>query len=175
MSSTALGMVATSVLVMFMLAMTLPRITPEGDSSADSYWAPSSEPAEIRAEVRGALATRNAYRRENLGWKYSTPARSLVFRPCRTTEGAAVDADTDGLVDNLVAANRWKKDWAVHNPASADPLWTTRTPSEREAALELARRQMGVGSDFGRDNEPAGADCDQQRGPVSTNSYYWPN
>ena len=175
MSSTTLGMMASSVLVMFMLAMTLPRITPQGDSSANAVWAPSSRPAEMRAEARNALAARNAFRRESLGWKYTTLARSQIFRPCRQTEGAAVDADSDSLVDNLVAKDRWKKDWAVHNPAISDPLWSTFSPAEREAALELGRRQMGMGSDFGRDNEPAGADCDQQRGTVSTNSYYWPN
>ena len=163
-SSTALGMLASSILVMFVLAMTLPRITPEGDPSPDSYWSPSSVPARMREEARAALAVRNAYRRESLGWKLATPARSLIFRPCRSTDGAGVDTDTDGLVDNLTAEDHWRKDWGVHNPAIADPNWTTRSPAEREAALELARRQMGMGSDFGRDNEPPGADCDQQRG-----------
>lgn len=175
MSSTALGMIASAILVTFMFAMTQPRITPEGDSGADAYWTPSSKLSAARAEVRNALAARNTYQRENLGWKYPAPTRSLVFRSCRNTDGAAVDTDSDGRVDNLVPANRWRKDWAVHNPATSDSLWATRTPAEREAALRLARKQMGMGSDFDRNREPADANCDRQRGPVSAGSYYRAN
>ena len=168
----ALGMLASGILALFLLATTLPRLTPEGDPGPDAYWSPSSAPARIRDETRTALAARNAYRREALGWKYSTPARSLLFQPCRSTDGAAVDADTDGLVDNVTAEDQWRKDWVLHNPAVSDPDWTTRSPAERAAALELARRQMGMGTDFGRDHEPPGADCDQQRGPISTGPIY---
>ncbi|MYE04876.1 MAG: hypothetical protein F4Y00_07900 [Bacteroidetes bacterium SB0662_bin_6] len=174
MSSTALGMIASAILVTFMFAMSQPRITPEGDSAADAYWTPSSKLAAARADVRAALAGRSTFQRENLGWKFPAPTRALLFRPCRHTDGVAVDADSDGLVDNLVPANRWRKDWASHNPATADSLWAVRTPAQREAALELARRQMGMGSDFDRSREPAGANCDRQRGSIIAGDYYWP-
>ena len=174
-SSAALSLLASSILAMFVLAMTLPRLTPEGDQSPDAYWSPSSDPARMRDEARAAMAMRNAYRRESLGWKFSTPARSLIFHPCRSTDGAGVDADANGLVDNLTAEDQWRKNWVVHNPAISDPNWMTRSPAEREAALELARRQMGMGSDFGRENELPGADCDQQRGTISMGPVYSPN
>lgn len=172
MSSNALGMVAASALVMILFGMTLPRVTTHLDSSPNTYLAPSSRPAEVRDEIRDKLTMRNAYRREPLGWKYSAPPRMGIFRPCRNTEGPAADGDSDGLVDNVTPEGRWRKDWAVLNPAVADPGWTTLTAAEREAAIALARLQAGVGSDFGRGNEPDGADCDQQRGGISQGPYY---
>ena len=175
MTPSGVGLMATSAFVLFVLAATVPRLAGQGDSGPNAYWVPSSAPDELRDEFRGALAARNTFRREALGWKYSTPPRSLMFRSCRAAEGPAVDADMDGEVDNLVAANRWRKDWAVHDPAVADPDWSTLTSAEREAALALARRQVGVGTDFGRRHEPSGSNCDQPRSAVSNGRYYWPN
>ena len=168
----ALGVATASLMAMYLLTMTMPTLTTNLDSSPNTYVVPSSQPAEVRDEIRNTLAARNPFRREPLGWKYTSPARSGIFRPCRQTDGSAVDADTDGKVDNLVVENRWRKDWTALNPAVADPNWATRTAAERAAALALAKRQLGVGSDFGRDNEPRRADCDQQRGSVSQGPYY---
>ncbi len=168
----ALGVAAASLVAMYLLTMTLPTLTTNLDSSSNTYVVPSSQPAEVRDEIRNTLAARNAFRREPLGWKYTSPARSGIFRPCRQTEGSAVDADTDGRVDNLVAASRWRKDWATLNPAVADPDWAIRTAAEREAALALAKQKLGVGSDYWRNNEPRRADCDQQRGSISQGPYY---
>ena len=168
----ALGVAAASLVAMYLLTMTLPTLTTNLDSSSNTYVVPSSQPAEVRDEIRNILAARNAFRREPLGWKYTSPARSGIFRPCRQTEGSAVDADTDGRVDNLVAASRWRKDWATLNPAVADPDWAIRTAAEREAALALAKQKLGVGSDYWRNNEPRRADCDQQRGSISQGPYY---
>ena len=179
----ALGVATASLVAMYLLTMTLPTLTTNLDSSSNTYLVPSSQPAEVRDEIRNTLAARNAFRREPLGWKYTSPARSGIFRPCRQTDGSAVDADADGKVDNLVAVSRWRKDWAALNPAVGkswaalnpavtDPDWAIRTAAEREAALALAKQQLGVGSDYWRNNEPRRADCDQQRGSVSQGPYY---
>ena len=175
MTPSGVSLAAIGAFVLFILAAAAPRLAEQGDSGPNAYWAPSSMPDELREEFRDTLATRNTFRREALGWKYSTPPRSLMFRPCRATEGSAVDADLNGEVDNLVAADRWRKDWAVHDPAVADPDWSTLTSAEREAALALARRQVGVGTDFGRRHEPSGSNCDQPRAAVPKGRIYWPN
>ena len=172
MNMNTLGMMAAGASITFMLAMTLPRITVQLDSKPNTYLAPSSQPAAIRDQLRQDLASRPGYRREPLGWKYTQPARLGLFRPCRVTEGRARDADANGLVDNLAPAGRWRKDWTTVDPAVTDPGWSTRTAAEREAALAVARRQVGVGSDFGRANEPLTADCDRTRPSISAGPYY---
>lgn len=167
-----LGMMAAGATIMFLFAVTLPRITTELDADPNTYLAPASLPADVRDELRSDLSSRTGYQREALGWKYTQPGRSGVFRPCRITEGRGRDADTDGLVDNLAPPGRWRKDWASVNPAVKDPDWATRTPAEREAALAVARRQVGVGSDFTRANEPFTAACDRMRPGVPRGPYY---
>lgn len=157
---------------MFLFAMTLPRITTELDSNRSTYLAPSSQPAALRDQFRRDLASRPAFQREPLGWKYTLPPRSGIFRPCRNAEGGARDADSDGLVDNLIPASRWRKNWVSVDPAASDAYWSTRTPTEQEEALEFARRQTGMGSDFGRDNEPFTAACDRARASVPQAPYY---
>lgn len=171
MNPNILGMMAASASIMFLLAMTLPRITTELDSSSNTYLAPSSQPADLRDRIRRDLASRPGYQREPLGWKFTVPARSGIFRPCRNAEGRALDADSDGLVDNLAPAGRWRKDWTSVDPAT-DPNWTTRPAAEQEAALAVARRQVGVASDFGRANEPFTALCDRARPGVPEGPYY---
>ena len=132
-------------------------------------------PTEIREENRDSLAARDSFRRESLGWKFSTGARSSLFDPCRSTEGPGVDANTDGLVDNLTGEDRWKKEWSQQDPAVTEPDWSSLTPSERLEALRKAQGGMGLATDFWRNNEPAGANCDQLRGAISKGPYYWGN
>ena len=173
MTAYGIGSVVAGIILMLALTFALPQISHELDSNPNSLVAANSQPAAVRDIQRNALAARTPYRRDPLGWRYTTPARSNLFRPCRITEGgAARDPDADGQVNNVAARDLWRKDWSVFNPAVADSNWALRTATEQEVAVALARRQVGVSSAFGRENEPTLANCDQQRIGVSQGLLY---
>ena len=172
MSLNAMGGLLVAILMAFAFTMTLPKLAFERDADANDFQAPINESVEHRDQARNTLAGRNTYRREPLGWKFTSPARLGIFRPCRGTDGAAVDADTDGLVDNLVPTSRWRTDWSAVDPAVTDPNFAALTPAAQEAARTRARGRTGLGSDFGRTAEPPQAGCDQQRSGIARGPFY---